>query len=92
MLPNMPGPGSDPNKTKIIQAESAPVNESSLVRLEWFQSPFEAQAAKLLLEENAIRVNICPEGLGKPDGPAFLEVLATQEKKARRLLQRKKKK
>lgn len=89
MLPVIPQPDSDPKDTK---AADGPASEAdSLVRLEWFASPFAAQAAKLYLEQNGIRVSLTPEGLGKPDGPAYLEVLASQAKQAKRLLQQVKK-
>jgi hypothetical protein len=45
----------------------------------------------LYLEQKGIRVSMSPEGLGRPDGPAYLEVLASQAERAKRLLESRKK-
>ena len=80
------GEASGPLATDGLASEP-----DSLVRLEWFKSRFEAEAAKVFLERKGIRVSLTPEGLGKPDGPAYLEVLAATAERAKRLLERRKK-
>jgi len=83
----MPEPQDESQPKKRDDAK----NESdSLVRLEWFQNPMTAEMAKAFLERHGIRVSKSPAAFGKPEGPAYLEVLASQVEEAKRLLKERK--